>query len=343
VTTGQPADPYGGTNHTLIVPGAGLGGGHPDEPISGLVYGPPDFSREPRLQRWLFSRRLAYLALAFAVILIMGLVTWWVVDGQYVSIPQVGRLTKATARTELQNLGFKVKTGHGLHDNAVSRGEVIRTDPAIGSRAHRGAVITLIPSLGPVLVRVPSVTGLTLADAEAALRRADLTPGKVTSATSTTIQVGIVISTNPVAGLSWPQTRPVAIVQSAGIPLPNLVGQQQSAVQQQAQQDGFQLNPEQDTKSNQSAGTITAQSPKPGTPITHGEVVTIRVSAGPQMVSIPNVDHLSAQQAMSVLTQAGFQVSIDHVGPGQRVFNYSPTGQAPKGSTITLFVGFGFL
>ena len=343
VTTGQPADPYGGINHTLIVTSGELAGGYGGEPLTGRVHGPAGIGRrrEPRLQRWLFSRRLAYLALALAVVLILGLVAWWVVDGQYLAVPQVGGMTKPTARTELRNLGFSVKTAHGLHDNAVPRGEVIRTDPASGSRAHRGSAITLIPSLGPVLVQVPSVTGMKVADAEAALRRAGLTPGRVSSATSTTIPLGIVISTNPIAGLSWPQPRPVAIVESSGIPLPALVGQQQSAAQQQAQQDGFQLNPEQDAKSNQPAGTITGQSPQPGTPITPGEVVTIRVSAGPQLVNVPNVDGLEVQHAISLLQAAGFQVNVNTVGPGHHVFNYSPAGQAPQSSTITIFVGFG--
>jgi serine/threonine-protein kinase len=343
VITGQPADPYDGVNHTLIVTGGELAGGYGGEPLTGRVHGPAGGGRrrEPQLQKWLFSRRLAYLALALAVVLILGLVAWWVVDGQYLAVPQVGGMTKPTARTELRNLGFSVKTAHGLHDNAVPRGEVIRTDPASGSRAHRGSAITLIPSLGPVLVQVPSVTGMKVADAEAALRRAGLTPGRVSSATSTTIPLGIVISTNPIAGLSWPQPRPVAIVESSGIPLPALVGQQQSAAQQQAQQDGFQLNPEQDAKSNQPAGTITGQSPQPGMPITPGEVVTIRVSAGPQMVNIPNVDGLRVQHAIALLHAAGFQVNVNSVGPGHHVFNYSPAGQAPKGTTITIFVGFG--
>ena len=48
-------------------------------------------------------------------------------------------------------------------------------------------------------------------------------------------------------------------------------------------------------------------------------------------------------QAIAALTSAGFHVSVDHVGPGHRVFAYNPTGQAPKGSTITIFVGFGGL
>ena len=338
----QLADPYDGMNHTLIVSGPGPHSADEDEPISGLVHRPSGYGRrEPRLQRWLFSRKFAYAALAAAVVLILGLVGWWVISGQYVAVPQVGGLAKATAATELRNLGFKVKTVHGVHDNSVTRGHVIRTDPAIGSRAHRGSVIALVPSLGPVQVQVPSVTGMKVADAEAALRRAGLTPGRVKSAASTTIPLGVVISTSPIAGLSWPQTKPVTIVESAGQPLPELVGQQESAAQQQSQQDGFQLNPETDKNSSQPAGTITAQSPRPGTPITPGEVVTIRVSAGPQLVAIPDVQGMPAQQAIAVLQQAGFQVNVDTLSRGHRVFGYNPTGQAPKGTTITIFVGFG--
>jgi eukaryotic-like serine/threonine-protein kinase len=342
VPAAQLADPYDGMNHTLIVSGPGPHSADEDEPISGLVHRPSGYGRrEPRLQQWLFSRKFAYAALAAAVVLILGLLGWWVISGQYVAVPPVGGLAKATAATELRNLGFKVKTVHGVHDNAVARGHVIRTDPAIGSRAHRGSVIALVPSLGPVQVQVPSVTGMKVADAEAALRRAGLIPGRVKSAASTTIPLGVVISTDPIAGLSWPQTKPVTIVESAGQPLPELVGQQESAAQQLSQQDGFQLNPEQDKNSSQPAGTITSQSPRPGTPITPGEVVTIRVSAGPQLVAIPDVQGMPAQQAIAVLQQAGFQVNVDTLSRGHRVFGYNPTGQAPKGTTITIFVGFG--
>ena len=70
-------------------------------------------------------------------------------------------------------------------------------------------------------------------------------------------------------------------------------------------------------------------------------MVTIRVSAGPQLVAIPDVQGMPAQQAIAVLQQAGFQVNVDTLSRGHRVFGYNPTGQAPKGTTITIFVGFG--
>jgi len=56
-------------------------------------------------------------------------------------------------------------------------------------------------------------------------------------------------------------------------------------------------------------------------------------------VTIPDVNGMKAEQAVSTLEKLGFQVTVDRVGPFNSVFSYSPTGQAPKGSTITLDVG----
>jgi eukaryotic-like serine/threonine-protein kinase len=134
----------------------------------------------------------------------------------------------------------------------------------------------------------------------------------------------------------------VALTVSAGQPLPDLVGQQFTAAQGIAQSGGFQLN-QQAVASSQPPGTITGQSPAPGTPISNGEVVTVQVSSGPPQVAIPNVVGMSVSAATAELQSAGFQVSVSGrlFGNGT-VQSESPTGQAPKGTTITLTQGFAF-
>ena len=332
-----------GTNHTLIVSPAHI----IDEPDGTDRYRTrrtrgPRAPGEPMLQRLLFSRRFIYLAGALAVVLVIAVVTWWLSAGRYTTVPQVRGMSVSVARTELTNLGFVVKSGPSQHSTSIASGDVIQTKPAIGTRPKQGSTIRLIVSLGPLKFPVPPVTGMPLAAAQAALKKAGLTPGRVTQATSTTIAANIVISTNPVAGVSWPQTTPVTITVSAGPPLQNLVGQQLAAAQAMAQQAGYALNPVPDAKSNQPAGTITSQSPAPGTPISPNEVVTVQVSNGPPLVNIPNVQGMNVDEATQQLTSAGFNVTVNQVTPGHKVINYSPTGQAPKGSTITLNVGFFF-
>ncbi len=345
---GAGPDGSNAANHTLVVADGGLG--YDGLPYGGLPYGEGDgpaypgrrrdaYRRraEPLLQRWLFSRRLVYTALALGAALIIGVITWWVTAGQYVTVPPVRAMAVGTARIELQNLGFAVKMGPSLHSNAIPNGEVIATNPAIGVSAGRGAVVTIIASTGPVMISMPQVTGQPQATAVAAIRKAGLTPGHVTMAVSTSIGAGTVISTNPVAGTSWPQYRPVGITVSVGPPLPSFVGQPLPAAQAAALSGGYQIQPVPDTNSTQPQGTITSQSPAPGTPITKGEVVTVQVSNGPSTVPIPDVRGMSVNDATHALQQAGFQVNVNP-GLGDHVTNYSPTGTAPKGTTITLDV-----
>ena len=47
--------------------------------------------REPFLQRWLFSRRLAYLAVAVVAVIGLGGGGWWLTSGRYTTVPSVDR------------------------------------------------------------------------------------------------------------------------------------------------------------------------------------------------------------------------------------------------------------
>jgi eukaryotic-like serine/threonine-protein kinase len=297
--------------------------------------------REPGLQRWLFSRRLLYLMLAIIVLVVAGAGAWWEMVGRYTTVPQVTRLSVSAARAELRGMGFTVTTGATRLDNTMAKGDVITTVPAPGARVRKDATVELIMSAGPKMIGVPQVSGQSLANAEAALRQAGLTPGKIASQVSATIATGVVISTDPQAGASWPQSQPVTILVSAGPPLPNFIGQQQGAAQAWAAVNGISLNVQPaPANSTQPQGTITKQSPGPNTAYASGEVVTVYVSPGPPNVAVPNVDGEALLQAVSQLQHLGFQVTTQQSGPfGRTVFNYSPSGQAPKGSTITLYYG----
>jgi eukaryotic-like serine/threonine-protein kinase len=325
----QPGGGAYGAQHTLIVDRTG-----------GET--PP---REPRLQRWLFSRGLIYLLVLIVVVALVAGLGWYQLVGRYTHVPKVTGLSVATAGADLRTMGFTVTTGPARMDDGLAKGYVAATVPAASARVRKGSTIELIPSAGPRMISVPQVSGQTLAAAQAALRQAGLIPGTVTSQVSATITAGVVISTNPGAGTSWPQNKPVTILVSGGPPLPSFIGQQVSAVQAWAQANGISLNQQPaPVSSTQPQGTITSQSPAPNTPMTKGEVVTVYVSAGPPAVSIPNVDGMGEAQAYKTLTALGFGVSVQQVGLfGHTVINYSPTGQAPKGSTITIYVGLASL
>jgi eukaryotic-like serine/threonine-protein kinase len=326
--------------HTMIVP---AGGPDPGYPGGGDGYAPPPGRargyREPFLQRWLFSRRIL-LVLAVVVI---GAAAWWLTSGQYFSLPRVAGMTVSIAKADLANAGLTARVGPAQHSDTVPAGDVIATDPASGSHVRHGQAVTLITSLGPVLVSVPDVTGQQLAAADQTLRQAGLTPAAPTYETSGTVGAGLVIATTPVAYTNWPKDKPVAVMVSDGPPLQSFTGLPFAQAQGEAASVGVTLQSEQGAKSNLPAGTVLRQSPAAGTPVRSGEVVTVWVSPGPPEVAVPNVDGLPQQQATQELQAAGFQVSVDNTfggGLGNKVTGYSPSGEAPKGSVITISIGF---
>jgi serine/threonine-protein kinase len=260
-------------------------------------------------------------------------------EGRYTSVPNVVKMSAAAAQADLSNAGLKVATGTPVIDNNVAKGLVIRTDPPPGSRISRSGHVTLIVSAGPHMITVPQVTGQALADAEAALKHAGLEVGPVHQTTSTTIPVGIVISTHPSADTSWPQTEPVTLVVSAGPPVPNFVGQSKAVAEEWASANSIKLNEVTAKKSDQPVDIVIHQSLPPGHAFSQNQVITIVISPGPPAVAIPNVDGMNVQRAVKLLTRLGFQVTVNGFGLFDKVINYSPQGSAPKGTEITLTTG----
>jgi beta-lactam-binding protein with PASTA domain len=76
--------------------------------------------------------------------------------------------------------------------------------------------VNLVVSLGPPLVQVPNVVGLTQAAATTALTNAQLTVGIVTTASSETAASGSVISQTPASPGTAPQGSAVNLVISTG-------------------------------------------------------------------------------------------------------------------------------
>jgi eukaryotic-like serine/threonine-protein kinase len=340
-----PASPAGGS-HTMVVGGgngydlAGYGHGPAYEgaPYDGEVtFG----GHEPFLQRWLFTRRLAYLAGGLVVVLGLVFGGWWLTSGRYTPVPSVDGMTLTAATRELHQAGFEVQRGPRVTDNAVPKGDVVSMSPS--GRAVPGATIVLTVSAGPKMITVPPVTGqTTLQGAIALLRRAGLTVSDTQkNVAADGVQIGTIAGTTPPAGTSWPATRTVYVDVVAGIPLPNLVGQNIGTIQGWAGSNNIQLNVVQ-VDSDQPQGIIVSQSPDQGTPVAPGQTtVTVSVSKGPPEVPIPgDLQGQDFQQVQQELQQLGFQVDGKQFGPGQKVFAVNPSGQAPSGSTITVYYGF---
>ena len=308
-------------SHTLVVDR-----GHGDRYRGG---------REPFLGRWLFSPRLLIVVVVIGLGVGIGVGGWWLTTGRFVQVPSVSGASLTQVTAVLTADGFTVKRGR-VHSNAVASGSVVGTRPA--GRVPKGATITILVSSGPFTSVVPKVQNDPLTAAQAALRRVHLV--STSQRVGSDAPVGTVIGTSPPAGTTWPQTKTVTILVAGGPQLPDFAGMNFPAAQQWASQHDVNLQQQPDNNSQQPQGIITGQEPAAATLVRPGQTVVVNVSTGPQVVGVPNVNGASVEQATQILQASGFQVQVNRYGPFDKVFDYSPTTQAPRGSTIVLAVGY---
>jgi eukaryotic-like serine/threonine-protein kinase len=336
--TGYSTSPGGSANgagspFSALLRGSGSGG-------AGGGHG----TREPFLQRWLFSRRIVYVLAAVLVLAAAAGGGWYLTSGRYTSVPTVSKLTAAEATSTLKEAGFTVRTGPSVIDDNVPKGEVIGTSPS--GKALPGATVTLTISQGPKMITVPQIPSSdTQAQAMAALRKAglDVDPTADPVGVASNPQVGMVAGTNPPAGTSWPENKPVQVDVVEGLGVPDLVGENIQNAQQWASQNGVNLQSTQ-VENNATAGTILSQSPPQGTLIKSGQtVVNVTTSSGPPGIQIPDVQGQSCGQAQQTLQGAGFtNVQAQQQGFHQRTAESTnpAAGQTvPAGTQITVQCG----
>ena len=204
----------------------------------------------------------------------------------------------------------------------------------------------------PQQVAVPNVVGLTQAAATTAITGANLTLGTVTTASSTTVPAGSVISQTPTAGTQATQGSAVNLVVSSGPPqvaVPNVVGLTQAAATSAITGANLTLGTVTTASSTTvPAGSVISQTPTAGTQATQGSAVNLVVSSGPPQVAVPNVVGLTQTAATSAITGANLTLGTVTTAssttvPAGSVISQTPTAgtQATQGSAVNLVVSSG--
>ena len=135
-----------------------------------------------------------------------------------VAIPNVVGDAQAAATSAITGVGLLVGTITNTASSTIATGSVISETPAAGTSANVGSAVNLVISTGPATVSVPNVLGDTQAAASTAITGAGLVVGTVTTAASSTVVSGSVLSEAPTAGTSANVGSAVNLVISKGEP-----------------------------------------------------------------------------------------------------------------------------
>ena len=284
-----------------------------------------------------------------------------------VAVPKVVGLAAADAAKQLQAKGFGVTLKQTPAKAAP--GTVVQQSPQAGKRAKRGTAVTLAVAKGAAAVAVPDLTGQTQQDAVAALQQQGLNAHVVDVASAK--PAGTVVAQNPAPNSKVQQGGTVRLNVARRAPATTSAttttqatttratttqattttptqqssggndyrGMRLSAAVQRIV-EGRQEVVVQYVTSTRPAGVVVANS-------RDGSRVRLQVSAGahPQpSTSVPDTTGEDSSTAQDDLTGAGFSVITaqwpvgDQASDGVVVFQ-TPTGSAPRGSTIVVYVG----
>ncbi|MFM6979909.1 MAG: PASTA domain-containing protein, partial [Micrococcales bacterium] len=122
--------------------------------------------------------RAKFLTVVIPVLAILAGLAGFLVNGGINTIPDLKNNSVETALASLQTIGANVSQEQ-INDKTIAAGKVIATEPASGSLLWRGQSVKLLISLGPRMLDVPSLNGLSQAEATAALSSAGFTLGTV--------------------------------------------------------------------------------------------------------------------------------------------------------------------
>ncbi|MFN8194963.1 MAG: PASTA domain-containing protein [Nocardioidaceae bacterium] len=342
----------GGT--ATAVPPGGPAFGQPVPPAAGpgRPGKPPRQPKAPKQPKPPRQRRSVKgpLLVALAVLLLAGVATgaWWFGIGRYTTTPGVLGLTQDSATAKLEDAGLKVDLAEPQFSEEVPQGEVIASDPKPGTKILRHATITLTISLGKERYKVPQLVGLTEDKAQDRILAHHLAFGKSTRVFSEKVPRGRVISSSPRQGIKLKRDSVVDLVVSKGrkpINFADWTGKDAATAKKALEAKGLVVDISNEEYSDTvPAGSVIAQDPRQG-PLFRGDKVTLVVSKGPEMVTIPTDGIIAAgvEAATAKLEGLGFVVKTKkadgYLGLGfVQSTDPAPGTSVPKGSTITLFL-----
>ena len=271
---------------------------------------------------------------------------------QMVAVHTVEGLTEDAATTTITGAKLKLGTITQQTSNTVVAGKVIGQDPASGSSVAEGSPVNLVISSGPRMVAVPKVEGLTQDAATTTITGAKLKLGTITQQTSNTVVSGKVISQNPASGSSMAEGFPVNLVISSGpqmVTVPTVEGLTQGAVTTTIIEAKLKLGTvTQQTNNTVATGKVISQGPASGSSMAQDSPVNLVISSGPQVVTVPNVERLTQDEATTAITAAKLAIGTVTQQASNTVATGNVLSQDPangsslaQGSLVNLVISSG--
>ena len=202
-------------------------------------------------------------------------------------------------------------------------------------------------------VKVPSVVGMTEAEAIKELNKKGLGYTIKAREESKKYEAGTVMKQSPEDGTRVKKNTQIELTISSKlvgeeIVVPDVSGKDESEAQKALEKAGFEKITSEAVYSDKEQGTVIGTTPSAGSKATKETEIKMQVSKGTEKISIPDVTGKSENDAKSTLTSAGLtvgSVTTDYSDTREagQVISQDPVGgtKVTKGTSVTLVVSLG--
>ena len=244
------------------------------------------------------------------VVLLSSGAGWWFGSGPgaLAVVPTLTSRTVESAESALLALAPKISLVNE-NSSTVTKGLVIRTEPAAGSYMAKGSDLKLYVSLGPKLIAAPSLKGLNVAEATAKLIGAGFKLGPVNSWFDSA-PIGQVYDHLGSDGTPIPEGSALELKVSLG-PIPVVSGIDQAIAVTAIEATGLKISSiQQEFSDTVAPGKAIGLVPQTK-PLGAGGSVQLLVSKGPNVVIMPKVVGETVLAAKAVLEGLGLTVIVN--------------------------------
>lgn len=311
----------------------------PDVESAAVVESPEPLPPRPR-RRWVAPLLWVLVLCLLAAAALTG--GWYLGNGRFATTPPLVGLTEQAATDSLVAAGFRVAVEpEQRFSEEVAAGLVLTQTPVPGNEVRKGSTVSLALSRGPDRRVLPQLVGTTQQQATAALAGVGLAVGAVTQQFSSR-ETGTVLATDPPAEAQLPPGSPVALVVSKGVEMlsvPAVQGKPRGVAEKALADAGFKTVTTEVFNETAEKGLVIEQSPASGK-AARGSTVTLRVSKGPELITIPDVTGQGRKEAEEALAALGLTTRVFAIpGPGQvRSTDPAAGQQVRKGASVTVYV-----
>lgn len=256
-----------------------------------------------------------------------------------IAVPNIEGKNVSEANSLLKKFNLVLKIKEEQYKESIPRDQIIKQNPPPGRTVRRGREINAIISLGPELITVPDLTGMSIRQCSMELTNKRLLLGKVRTSNEKKDEPEQVLDQNPKPGEKVEKGTAVEITVNKGVAtrasIPRLEGKQLDEIREKIKDTAFTMGKVRWVYHDYiPKGEIIRQNPQPGQLSNPGAQINFDVSAGQRVMEVS----IKQEKVTYITPESSAPMEVKFILKDQRGLNEYYVGDHVSGDKIEVLV-----